>query len=227
MGFRCHVQSRPAGRGHSQRWSLVLYAAGNQRGDAAFVWRNASPVPFTAVARPNGNTVSSVSFTRQLLPDSVNGRTLTPVSAGFAGEMFAPVGGRKRPAVLVIGGSSGGLPTFQAAALSAAGYPALAIAYFNYRGLPSTLSRIPLEYFARALGWLARQPGVDPSRILTLGVSRGSEAALLLGVHYPRLELPRFRRHLNASGGKPGRVRFRCPELGRRIPMSSAGRRSV
>ena len=41
------------------------------------------------------------------------------------------------------------------------------------------------------------------------------------------LELPRFRRHLNASGRKPGKVRFRCPELGRRIPRSSIVRRSV
>jgi hypothetical protein len=32
---------------------------------------------------------------------------------------------------------------------------------------------------------------------------------------------------VNASGCKPGRVRFRCPELGRRIPRSFAGRRSV
>ena len=37
------------------------------------------------------------------------------------------------------------------------------------------------------------------------------------------MELPRFRRHLNASGRKPGKVRFRCPERGRRIPRSFAG----
>ena len=43
----------------------------------------------------------------------------------------------------------------------------------------------------------------------------------------PRLDLPRFRRHLDASGREPGKVRFRCLELGRRIPRSFAGRRSV
>jgi transposase len=41
------------------------------------------------------------------------------------------------------------------------------------------------------------------------------------------VDLPRFRRHLNASGRKPGKVGFRCPELARRIPRSFAGRRSV
>jgi len=43
----------------------------------------------------------------------------------------------------------------------------------------------------------------------------------------PKLVLPRFRRHLNASGRKPGKVRFRCPERDRRIPRNFAGRRSV
>ncbi len=31
------------------------------------------------------------------------------------------------------------------------------------------------------------QPGIDPRHVLTYGVSRGSEVALLLGVHYPEL----------------------------------------
>ncbi len=74
-----------------------------------------------------------------------------------------------------------------AALLAAHGYPALALAYFNAPGLPATLSDIPLEYFARALRWLRAQPQVDPEHVLTLGVSRGSEAALQLGAYYPHL----------------------------------------
>ena len=35
-----------------------------------------------------------------------------------------------------------------------------------------------------------------------------------------QLELPRSRRHLDASGRKPGKERFRYPELGRLIPRS-------
>jgi non-heme chloroperoxidase len=41
------------------------------------------------------------------------------------------------------------------------------------------------------------------------------------------MDLPRFRRHLNASGRKPGKVRFWCRERGPRIRRSSAARRSV
>jgi pimeloyl-ACP methyl ester carboxylesterase len=67
------------------------------------------------------------------------------------------------------------------------GFPALAIAYFKTRGLPDQLEAIPLEYFATALKWLARQRGVNRDAVVTWGVSRGSEAALLLGVNYPDL----------------------------------------
>jgi dienelactone hydrolase len=34
---------------------------------------------------------------------------------------------------------------------------------------------------------LASQPGVDPAHLLAMGYSRGSEAALLLADHFPRL----------------------------------------
>jgi dienelactone hydrolase len=44
-----------------------------------------------------------------------------------------------------------------------------------------------LEYFETALRALARQRGVDSDAIAVLGASRGSEAALLLGVHSPDL----------------------------------------
>jgi uncharacterized protein len=90
--------------------------------------------------------------------------------------------------VLLLGGSEGGLPSpLVADMLAGQGYDVLGVGYFGLPGLPSTLSGIPLEYFARALRWLARQPGVDPAKIAVLGVSRGSEAAQLLGVHYPGL----------------------------------------
>jgi dienelactone hydrolase len=90
--------------------------------------------------------------------------------------------------VLVFGGSGGGLTTSMAAALLAAhGYPSLALAYFKAPGLPLSLHNIPLEYFTSALRVLRAQPGVDPDHVLVAGESRGGEAALLLGAHFPRL----------------------------------------
>ncbi|HEV3166013.1 MAG TPA: acyl-CoA thioesterase/BAAT N-terminal domain-containing protein [Isosphaeraceae bacterium] len=108
---------------------------------------------------------------------------------GFFGVYEAPPDTSTRhPAVLVFGGSEGGLSGVGTAVLLAShGYPALAIAYFGAPGLPQALSNIPLEYFVKALTWLRSQPGVDPAHLFTYGVSRGSEAALLLGALYPDL----------------------------------------
>ena len=74
-----------------------------------------------------------------------------------------------------------------AALLAAHGYPSLALAYFKVPGLPQTLRNIPLEYFTGALELLRAQPGVDPRHVLVAGDSRGGEAALLLGAHFPQL----------------------------------------
>jgi len=107
----------------------------------------------------------------------------------FQGSLFSPpLGGQPHSAVLLIGGSEGG-EAFGglAAALASHGHPVLAIAYFGLPGLPQHLSAIPLEYFLPALRYLQAAPGVDASRVFTMGVSRGSEAALLLAAHYRSL----------------------------------------
>ncbi len=112
-----------------------------------------------------------------------------PATTGIYGDLYLPARTTvRRPAVLVIGGSEGGLSTaFLARSLTAHGYPTLALAYFDEPGLPSTLRAIPLEYFARAATLLARQPSVDPAHVLVWGTSHGSEAALPLGADYPHL----------------------------------------
>src|SRR5436190_8911503 len=108
---------------------------------------------------------------------------------GIVGEFHAAGPGR-RPAMLVLGGSEGGLTSGAAGArlLAAQGYSALGLAYFQAPGLPSTLENIPLEYFMRAIDWLAQQPSVDPRRIGVLGGSKGAEMALLLASRDRRLK---------------------------------------
>ena len=101
---------------------------------------------------------------------------------GLYGVVYAPADLRNLPAVLVIGGSIGGVdgPAYQAASLSSNGYVALALAYFGVDGLPSTLEHVPLEYFDVAIEWLRQHPSIDPDRIALLGSSRGAEAVLLI-----------------------------------------------
>ncbi|MEO6700968.1 MAG: acyl-CoA thioester hydrolase/BAAT C-terminal domain-containing protein [Jatrophihabitantaceae bacterium] len=121
----------------------------------------------------------------------VTHRPLRVATDGIYGELFRPVDTMTvKPAVLMFGGSEGGLNNGlqrDAAVLAAHGYPTLALAYFAEPGLPAKLADIPLEYFARAVGVLRAQPGIDPKHVLVFGVSRGGEAALLVGSLFPNV----------------------------------------
>jgi dienelactone hydrolase len=144
----------------------------------------------TFVASVAGRPLATASTHRQSWQQAgVTKRQLRPAGDQVYGELFSPADtGTRHPAVLLLGGSEGGMSMgFMAGMLAAHGYPALSLAYFKEPGLPQSLANIPLEYFTRALALLRRQPGVDPKHVLVFGVSRGSEAALLLGSHYPQL----------------------------------------
>ena len=107
---------------------------------------------------------------------------------GVFGNYFPATAEEPRPAILVLGGSEGGLATDvtrQAVALQTHGYNALHLAYHNAPGKSAKLKNIPVEDFTRALDWLKRQDGVDPERIGIIGYSKGAEAALLVATRYP------------------------------------------
>jgi dienelactone hydrolase len=172
-------------------WSMHQVSPGSAAaaGEAGYFWSLAEPFRFTVTVTSAGTTVASTSFQRRFSAGQLITQQETLQANGFIGEFLQPhETSVRRPAVLVLGGSEGGLPGILLPGLLAShGYAALGVAYFGLPGLPSTLAGIPLEYFAKALRWLAAQPGVNPAKIAVLGVSRGSEAAQLLGVHYPGL----------------------------------------
>jgi dienelactone hydrolase len=155
----------------------------------SYPWNGQVTQDFHLTVTQGGSVIALGGFSRA---DDGPGVTATGeriAAVGFFGTFWKPApGSRPRPAVLEFGGSEGGLGGGPlGSALASAGYPTLDIAYFGEPGLPSTLLNIHLEYFARALRWLARQPGVLDHEVFVSGVSRGSEAALLLGVYYPGL----------------------------------------
>lgn len=155
----------------------------------AYFWADQVPMAFKVTVTTQGRRVASSGFERRFSPIPLTQSAQSLRAEGFIGDFWHPTNTvTRRPAILVLGGSEGGLPGVLLPSLLASnGYPALGVAYFAEPGLPQALSRIPLEYFAKALRWLARQPGVNPSRLAVLGVSRGSEAAQLLGAYYPHL----------------------------------------
>lgn len=104
------------------------------------------------------------------------------------GNYYPAPGKARRPAILLLGGSEGGLGKdvhLQALLLQKAGYNVLHFGYFNVPGKGSKLERVPLEAFYRALDWLKSRPEVDQAAIGLVGYSKGAEAALLVATRYP------------------------------------------
>jgi len=107
---------------------------------------------------------------------------------GVLGNFYPAARAIRHPAVLLLGGSEGGLGSAakrEALALQAAGYNVLQLAYFRAPGYPQALAQIPLETFDRGLDWLKAQPAVNSQRLAILGSSKGAEAALLVASRRP------------------------------------------
>ena len=108
----------------------------------------------------------------------------------FANFFLAKRSG-KRPAILLLGGSEGGLQPGGGGPIGpliAEGYDVLYLCYFGCPGTPPQLANVPLETFDRGLAFLRAQPGVDPKRIAIVGGSKGAEAALLVASRDPKLK---------------------------------------
>jgi hypothetical protein len=111
---------------------------------------------------------------------------------GVFGNFFAAKAPGRRPAILLIGGSEGGLQAGNGGiigGLTGAGYDVLYVCYFGCPGTPDHLASVPLETFDRALAWLGAQPGIDARRVGVVGGSKGAEAALLAAARHPELRV--------------------------------------
>lgn len=110
---------------------------------------------------------------------------------GLLANYFPAAGAGRKPAILLLGGSEGGLARDllrQAELLQRQGYNVLHLSYHNAPGKPATLTNVPLEEFQRGLDWLKARPEVDPAAIGIIGYSKGAEAALLTATRYPGLK---------------------------------------
>ncbi len=85
--------------------------------------------------------------------------------------------------MLLIGGSGGSEPSYVGEALAAEGIAALSAAYFARPRLPVELRGIDLEYFFSAVELLKAELRSLAVPIAVLGMSRGSEAAILTATY--------------------------------------------
>lgn len=111
------------------------------------------------------------------------------VTEGVFANWFPAKGAQRGPAVMILGGSEGGIgkPERSAVDLQKRGISVLMPSYFGAPGQPDQLELVPLETFDRALAWLRARSEVDPDRVAVFGHSKGAEAALLVGVRDQRL----------------------------------------
>jgi dienelactone hydrolase len=147
-----------------------------------------STIAFTVLAEDGVTVLAHQEITRSGLPEDATFETID--GPEFRAEYVAPsiAGNDGLPAVMILGGSEGGIYTLQTATwLAAHGYACLCVGYFAMEGLPDQLENIPLEYFAGPIEWLRQRPEIDSSRIGVLGYSRGAELALLLATRYDDL----------------------------------------
>jgi dienelactone hydrolase len=160
-------------------WSMLPAGAP----ESGHVRDRLAPVPLRLTAEADGASSVSAQVRRSLVPD---GLVRTEVAdQGLVGVLFHPADGGPWRGITQLGGAEGGMHVDDAALLAAHGFTVLALAYFGMPGLPPTLRCIPLEYFGRALDYLQAHPKVAPGGITVMGVSKGSEAALLTGSTYP------------------------------------------
>jgi hypothetical protein len=150
---------------------------------ARFTYKRADPLTFRFSVEVAGQTVATSDVTRRFTHPEAKATDVR--AGGIFGTLFAPPGAGPFPGIIVLGGSEGGLNSEHVAALlSGRGYAALALAYFGAEGLPPSLEEIPLEYFKRAIDWMARHRSVRAGGLGIVGTSKGAEAALLIGSHY-------------------------------------------
>lgn len=163
-------------------WSMAPPAGAEFQGISV---ASVAPLRVRFEAEVEGVVVASAQAERKFKASEV---TCTEIhDHGMVATLFRPSGSGVHPAILVLGGSGGGLWEAPAALLASHGFVALALAYFGIAPLSPGLVEIPLEYFGTAIRWLQQQDGVRPQSLAVLGQTRGGELALLLGATFPEL----------------------------------------
>jgi dienelactone hydrolase len=163
-------------------WSMRLDPAVEARG--AFLKTGLAADHIALSAEVDGRVGATTELTRRYLGEGIVREDLN--EEGLVGAFFHHRD-EPRPAVLLVGGSGGGMSLAHPALLASRGFAVLSLAYFAMPGLPRELVEIPLEYFERAIAWLERHRAVNPGKPAVVGQSRGGELALLLGSTFPEV----------------------------------------
>jgi uncharacterized protein len=133
---------------------------------------------------------ADVSVAKRASSNFATARAQTTVNiktSEFRGRLYSDKAVQQRAVgIVLIGGSEGELLAADAVApqFAALGYRVLGVNYhggFADRSRP--LANVPLEQFSEAAQWLSKRTGIR--KVVVIGESRGSEAALLTALRSP------------------------------------------
>ncbi|ESO88692.1 hypothetical protein LOTGIDRAFT_125734 [Lottia gigantea] len=130
--------------------------------------------------------ISSIVINRWYLKPNV--RRLEVNEGKIRGTLFIPAGNSTHPGIIDLYGSSGRLKETRAALLASRGFTTLALAYFQYLDLPSTLAEVDFSYFEEAVSWFKHHHNVQPGGVGVVGLSKGGEFANLMARYIPDIK---------------------------------------
>lgn len=113
------------------------------------------------------------------------------VAGQFVANYYPGPDEGRNPAILLLGGSEGGLGEAGreiAIALKQEGFAVLQLSYYRAPGQPRQLELVPIEAAFEGLDWLAAQDNIDPDRLALVGVSKGAELGLIVAADRPDLK---------------------------------------
>jgi len=156
-------------------WSMRPVS--KKKPDSAFA-SDINPQKITVSIEVDGRKVSSRQTERIYMLPGVERKPVR--EKRVIGTLFTPAREAKRPAIVVLSGSGGGVNEPIAATFASLGYVALALGFFGMDGLPDELVNIPVETVRHGIDWLEARPEVEPESIGMFAVSKGTELALLV-----------------------------------------------
>lgn len=127
--------------------------------------------------------VAHQAITRQWMSNDIEKHSIQEEE--LIGSFFYHNDRKPRPAIIVLGGSEGGINEKTAALLASHGFSVLAVAYFGIEKRQKQLREIPIEYVESALNWIKGRREVQAGGIGIHGTSRGSELALWSATLFP------------------------------------------
>jgi dienelactone hydrolase len=104
-------------------------------------------------------------------------------------KYYPAKGESKNVALILFGGSEGGLPNYyDVKKLTGLGYPCLILGYFGTKNTPDRLEMIPLEYFEKSINSFKSKPEIKNKKLVIWGGSKGGELVLLLASKNRQIE---------------------------------------